>query len=182
VFLGHIRTPYGPGHSEFWTVFCTVRFCARFDFWSVRGVILLHKYPNLERTWSTISEKFSSKKKVILIVKKTWDFLSLTDPKFYWISAAPILIFSCVENPFYHHRIKESTLNCLSKRLRKRLWAVLGGYRWRRSRLVSWCRARLPIIFCPSGDSSTHQRYINLVYNLCLVQFKSHTRYLRCFR
>jgi hypothetical protein len=72
--------------------------------------------------------------------------------------------------------IKKSTLNCPSKRLRKRLWAVLGGYRWRRSQLVSWCRARLPIVFCPSGDSNTHQRYIKFVYNLCLVQFKSHTR------
>jgi hypothetical protein len=79
-------------------------------------------------------------------------------------------------------RIKESTLNCPSKRLRRRLWAILGGYRWRRSRLVSWCRARLPIVFCPFGDPSMHQRYINLVYNLCLVQFKSHTRSFWCFR
>jgi hypothetical protein len=79
-------------------------------------------------------------------------------------------------------RIKENTLNCPSKRLRRRLWAVLRGYRWRRSRLVSWCRVRLPIIFYPSSDSSTHQRYINLVYNLFLVQFKSHTRPFWCFR
>jgi hypothetical protein len=78
--------------------------------------------------------------------------------------------------------IKESTLNCPSKRLRRRLWAVLGGYCWRRSRLVSWCRARLPIVFCPFDDSSTHQRYINLVYNLCLVYFISHTRSFWCFR
>jgi hypothetical protein len=79
-------------------------------------------------------------------------------------------------------RIKECTLNCPSKRLRRRLWAVLGGYRLRRSRLISWCRTRLPIILCPSGDSNTHQRYINLVYNLCLVQFKSHTRSFWYFR
>jgi hypothetical protein len=79
-------------------------------------------------------------------------------------------------------RIKESTLNCPSKRLRRRLWVVLGGYRWRRSMLVSQCRARLPIIFYHFGDSSTHQNYINLVYNLYLVQFKSHTRSFWCFR
>jgi hypothetical protein len=66
--------------------------------------------------------------------------------------------------------IKESTLNFPSKRLRRRLWAVLGGYRWRRSRLVSRCHARLPIVFCPFGDSSTLQKYTNFVYNLYLVQ------------
>jgi hypothetical protein len=79
-------------------------------------------------------------------------------------------------------RTKESSLNCPSKRLRRRLWVVLGGYRWRRSRLVSQCCARLPIVSCPFGDSSMHQRYINLVYNLYLVQFKSHTRSFWCFR
>jgi hypothetical protein len=68
------------------------------------------------------------------------------------------------------------------KRLRRCLWAVLGEYRWRRSRLVSRYRTCLPIIFCLSGDSSTHQRYINLVYNLYLVQSKSHTRSFWCFR
>jgi hypothetical protein len=79
-------------------------------------------------------------------------------------------------------RIKESILNCPNKMLRRHLWTVLGGYCWRRSRLVSWCRARLPIVFYPSGDSSTHQKYINLIYNLCLVQFKSHTISFWCFR
>jgi hypothetical protein len=67
-------------------------------------------------------------------------------------------------------RINGSTLNCPSKRLRRHLWVVLGGYCWRRSRLVSRCRARLSIISCPFSDSSMHQRYINLVYILYLVQ------------
>jgi hypothetical protein len=67
-------------------------------------------------------------------------------------------------------RIKESTLSCPNKRLRRHLWVVLGGYRWRRSRLVSHYRAHLPIVFCPSGDSNTLQRYTNFVYNLYLIQ------------
>jgi hypothetical protein len=67
-------------------------------------------------------------------------------------------------------RIKENTLNYPSKRLRRHLWAVLDGYRWRRSRLVSRCRARLPIIFCPFGESNTLKRYTNFIYNLYLIQ------------
>jgi hypothetical protein len=66
--------------------------------------------------------------------------------------------------------IKESTLNCPSKRLRRRLWAVLDGYHWRRSRLVSRYRVRLLNIFCPFSDSSTLQKYTNFIYNLYLVQ------------
>jgi hypothetical protein len=106
-FRDTCRPPYGPGQSEFWTVFCIVRFYA-----------------------------------------------------------APVLTLSCVENSFHHleelefmekdQRINENTLNCPSKRLRRHLWAVLSGYRWRRSR----CRARLPIVSYPSDDSSTHQTYI----------------------
>jgi hypothetical protein len=68
------------------------------------------------------------------------------------------------------HRIKESTLNYPSKRLRRHLWVVLSGYRWRRSWLISRYHARLPIISYPFGDSSTLQRYTNFVYNLYLVQ------------
>jgi hypothetical protein len=79
-------------------------------------------------------------------------------------------------------RIKESTLNCPSKMLRRHLWVILGGYCWRRSQLLSRCRAWLSIIFCPSGDSNTHQTYINIVYNLYLIQFKSYTKSFWCFR
>jgi hypothetical protein len=79
-------------------------------------------------------------------------------------------------------RIKENTLNFPNKRLRRCLWVVLGGYHWRRSRLVSRCRACVPIIFYHFGDSNIYQRYINLVYNLYLVQFKSHKRSFWCFR
>jgi hypothetical protein len=112
--------------------------------------------------------------------------------KFCWISVVPVLTISCVENPFHQlkelefvendQRIKKNTLNCSSMRLRRRLWVVLGGYRWRRSRLVSRCHACLPIIFCPFSDSSTDQKYINLIYTLYLVQFKSHIKFFWCFR